>query len=236
MAAGILAASFFSVYGAKKYKVDVDSMIVILALGISFGIAGAKGFYLVTVLGVKNILPVLRSEGLSALIGEGFVFYGGLLFGALGAYLGTLLMKESVSAVCFAVVPALPLGHAFGRLGCFFAGCCYGVPYDGPGSVVFPVLAPQAVFPVQLLESFLNLLLFALLLVLRRRRVSGEKLLLLYFTVYSVLRFLLEYLRGDSVRGAWGDFSTSQWISLLILAASVVLFLKDRRRRRSIQK
>lgn len=234
MAAGMLAASFFSAYSAKKYRVDVNSMIVIAALGIGLGVLGAKLFYLVSVLGVKNIGLVLRTEGWPVLMGEGFVFYGGLIFGTLGGYLGTRLMKEKVSAVCSAVVPSLPLGHAFGRLGCFCAGCCYGIPYDGPGSIVFPALAPQAVFPVQLLEMVLNLLLCALLLFLRRRSFPGNKLLFLYFSVYSAVRFLLEFLRGDSVRGIWGGFSTSQWISLLIFAVSALLLLKEMRKNRTV--
>ena len=118
--------------------------------------------------------------------------------------------------------PAIPLFHAFGRIGCFLGGCCYGIPWEG-GITYTRALSPEANgvarFPVQLLESALLFALFFLLAALFRRGALRAKLLALYLAVYAVLRFLLEFLRGDAIRGVYFGLSTSQWISLAILLA-----------------
>lgn len=231
MATGILCASFLAAYSAKRYGLDVNSLIAIMAFAVGFGLIGAKVFYIVTVTGIGNFFAAISRGDFSDLVGSGLVYYGGLLFGILGAYVGTRATHERVDDVCTAVVPAVPLGHAFGRLGCFCAGCCYGIPYDGPGSVVFPDLAPQAVVPVQLIEMACNLFLSASLLLLRKKGfASGKGLLFLYLALYGGVRFLLEFLRGDVVRGIWGIFSTSQWLSLALMLASFAYLLVARRR------
>ena len=126
-----------------------------------------------------------------------------------------------------AIVPCIPLGHAIGRVGCLFAGCCYGLPYNGIGAIhLNPVGITHPVFPVQLLEAVLNLILSGCLLLYSRKKPSGYSLLFLYLICYAVIRFLLEFLRGDQIRGLFIGLSTSQWISLLmLLSGSLLLFL-----------
>jgi phosphatidylglycerol:prolipoprotein diacylglycerol transferase len=98
----------------------------------------------------------------------GLVFYGGLIGGVLGAFLGAKLVRVKLSNYSDAVVPTLPLAHAIGRLGCFCSGCCYGKVTDSWIGMCFPNsitgLAPDVrVIPTQLIESGLNLILFAAL-------------------------------------------------------------------------
>lgn len=167
--------------------------------------------------GLRGILALLRS-----LFG-GMVFYGGL-FGALAAVALHVRLAPSLAGApafdIFAV--AAPLIHAFGRLGCFLGGCCYGIPcafgFLVRENPLYPRMAGVVRLPVQLFEAAGCLALFALLLALYRRRALEGRLLRLYLFAYAIMRFALEFLRGDAVRGIWLGLSTSQWISLGILA------------------
>ncbi|MCH5298600.1 MAG: prolipoprotein diacylglyceryl transferase [Ruminococcus sp.] len=159
----------------------------------------------------------------------GMVFYGGLL-GALG--FGTLYCRvrkintESFSD-CFAV--GIPLFHCFGRLGCFLSGCCYGIESDVGFTATHAIVKSCNYvnrFPVQLLESALNLIIFSVLLVLFRKRILTCKLIYAYLIMYSVLRFFDEFLRGDVYRGIYFGLSTSQWISIVLFVISLILILK----------
>jgi phosphatidylglycerol---prolipoprotein diacylglyceryl transferase len=145
----------------------------------------------------------------------GFTFYGGLIGGALffsgvcAICCGKQLVFPSLNA---AVIPVV-VGHAIGRIGCFLGGCCHGVPVSEEN----PLRLLCAVHPAQLYESLFLLLLVLFLLKLRKERPMLQ--VHAYIICYSVLRFFVEFLRGDE-RGAAFGFSTSQWISssLLILA------------------
>ena len=135
------------------------------------------------------------------LISAGLVFYGGLLGGLLGLFL-----------------------HAGGRVGCLMAGCCYGMEYTGPCAVVLDGVSR---LPTQIMEAVFLVILAGVLIAVylkkpRRGMVTG-----LYMTVYAVWRFVIEFFRAD-YRGNVGPLSTSQFISLFILAFGVYLLVKSR--------
>jgi phosphatidylglycerol:prolipoprotein diacylglycerol transferase len=127
--------------------------------------------------------------------------------------------------------PSIAIGHAFGRIGCFLAGCCYGEPCTLPWAVTFTdsrTLAPPGVplHPTQLYSAIGLLLLFAFLLFLRKKKTFQGELFWTYLLCYSIGRFFLEFLRGDdrgSVLG--GLLSTTQAISILLAGISVAMFL-----------
>ena len=144
--------------------------------------------------------------------GFGLAFYGGLLGGLPGAGLGAYLTKARLSDYVLPMLPGLPLAHAFGRVGCFLGGCCYGIE-----------LQSGARFPVQLLEAALLLGIFAALLLYGRGSRPAAKTAGLYFLLYGLCRFGDEFLRGDEIRGFIGFFSVSQWISLFLIAAGCAL-------------
>ena len=162
------------------------------------------------------------------LMSGGLVFYGGLI----GAFLGALRycvhfridFKESIRIV----IPTVPLFHAFGRIGCFMAGCCHGIEYYGIFAVTFEkaMAAPNGVslLPIQLFEAAGNLLLAAVLMILFLR---NAKLSLggIYLVCYAPMRFTLEFFRGDSARGSLLAFSTSQWLSIIAFAAGIGLIV-----------
>ena len=161
------------------------------------------------------------------------MFYGGLAGGFLFALLGIRVAKTEFSLVERSVVPFIPVGHAIGRVGCVMAGCCHGFEYDGFGAIYYPHsitgLSPdQGYFPVQLLEALINVGICLLLLWLDKRLKRKGDLLLSYLGLYAISRFLLEMLRGDSIRGVWNGLSTSQYISIALLAVSVIALLWKR--------
>lgn len=168
-----------------------------------------------------------------------FVFYGGLLGMLLAVYIYGRRRKLSLRVFCGLMVPAIPLFHAFARVGCFLAGCCYGI--EAPWGVVFnaSAVAPNHVplVPIQLFEAAFNMLLFAALAILSRRLVQKWRVLPIYFLAYGMARFVLEFFRGDYIRGHVWIFSTSQWISIFLIMAAVGLLIKysDRRKQTANQ-
>jgi phosphatidylglycerol:prolipoprotein diacylglycerol transferase len=149
----------------------------------------------------------------------GLVFYGGAAAAIAVAFVFARRERWSAWVLGDVFAPGLAIGHAFGRLGCFAAGCCFGKTTDGALGVSFPrgsvafeqlgqvgALAPAASFtpplhPSQLYEEGGETLLFALLLALRPRlRTRPGALVLLYAACYALLRFAVELTRGDFAR------------------------------------
>ncbi len=161
---------------------------------------------------------------LKQLLASGYVFYGGLLCGLTAFFAAGKIHKINARKYAEIIVPCVPLAHGFGRIGCHIAGCCYGIPYDGIGSIVYhaPAYAPIGVplFPVQLLEAFINFSLAAIFLYMVLRGKRLREMPYIYLGTYAILRFLLEFLRyDDKERGIIGLFSVSQWLSIFILLA-----------------
>lgn len=172
----------------------------------------------------------------------GFVFFGGLLGAmAMGAWLVRRLKLPYLATADYIGV-ALPMGHAIGRLGCLAAGCCYGKPTTLPWGVVLggdpasstPVdLWGVPLHPTQVYESLANaaIALFLAKRVLPRvergERPAGS-VFLEYVALYSVARFLNEFLRGDDRGGTLLGLFVSQWIGLICLAVAVALLLRLR--------
>ncbi len=161
----------------------------------------------------------------------GIVFYGALIGGILGAIIGVRITKTAIPKIEKIVVPYIPIGHAIGRMGCVLAGCCYGMNYDGPFAIYYResiagAHQTQGYFPIQILEALINLGISFLLVKLRKKATKNFQLLSVYLILYGFSRFLLEFLRGDKLRGFYFSLSTSQWLSLgLILIGSIYLIL-----------
>jgi len=155
---------------------------------------------------------------------EGLVFYGGMLAVVLTVFIYARVRKQPVGGYLDVLAVCIPLFHAFGRIGCFCAGCCFGVacPIGFTFTSSPNVFANDVTrFPVQLLECACNVIIFLVLLrMFGKRRFEGE-LLYVYFLAYGSVRFLDEFLRGDSYRGFLGPLSTSQWISLVLIAVAL---------------
>ncbi len=196
----------------KKYL----ALVGFIVAGI---FVGSKFIFIVTM--IPNIVNEFSFAKLGYIIlTSGFVFYGGLMGAILGMYLFGRKFNIRFKELSNVVTPAFPLFHMFGRLGCFFGGCCYGKASSwGIAMEADPTVLR---IPVQLFESAFCLLLTIFLLVLSRKGKSQRWLIKWYLSIYAVGRFAFEFLRGDEIRGIWFGLSTSQWISLAIISVLLI--------------
>lgn len=217
----------------KKGVMFEDCLLLLLVVAGGLTVGGHLLYGLTQldrlVLLLKNIGKLTLIEffqGLGIVFG-GSVFYGGFL-GALGALLiyshFVKILPRGDLLDLYAVT--VPLFHTFGRIGCFFGGCCYGIEsafgYTVTGNTLIPELNGVRRFPVQLTEAACNLLIFLLLFRLYRKEKNRGRLIFTYMLCYAPVRFSLEFLRGDVIRGIYLGLSTSQWISLALFAVGAV--------------
>ena len=175
---------------------------------------------------------------------SGGVFYGGLIGGFLAVAIIVRYYKLPFWKVADAFAPGVALGQAFGRQGCFAAGCCWGKPTDLPWGVHFsklgneytgvPIYGPEGgdlhLHPTQLIESFTMVALFGLLFWLHRNKKFDGQILIAYGILYAIFRFSIEFIRDDPRGDLFGlttvtGLSTSQMVSLVVAAASIAFMI-----------
>jgi len=170
---------------------------------------------------------------LAGLVQAGCVYDGGVFAGIATALWYARRHALSWWKVADAFAPAISLGLAIGRLGCFSAGCCWGKPTTHWWGVQFPEAArlfvgtPTAMrlHPTQLYEAAASVLIFLWLLQRRKTRRFPGQLILLYAIVYGAARFLIEFVRDDW-RGSVGPLSTSQFIAVVIIPVAAILYVR----------
>lgn len=170
-------------------------------------------------------------DNTSASEGSGFVLYGGIITGAVSCIILCKINGMNVWKVMDEIASIVPLGQGIGRVGCFVSGCCYGkqtngllyIIYSHPGS-----RAPQGIplIPVQMYEAMFDVILFLFLSYGLKKERTLHLTSVLYLLLYSTFRFIIEFFRGDAVRGIWGGLSTSQWISLMFLPMILFFFVR----------
>jgi phosphatidylglycerol---prolipoprotein diacylglyceryl transferase len=223
-------AGFLYMWRASPMTFDQANTLFILL--IVAGVVGGKLF-------IVFEDPSLYFKNPRLLIGNsGFVFYGSLLF-----CIPTMLLyfkKNNLPILSMLDVMAIVtcIVHGFGRLGCFMAGCCYGLPADSWLGVIFSDPLCQArplntpLHPTQLYESIFIFTLMTGLLILKRRKTFDGQVFLVYLVVYACGRSVIEMFRGDIERGFVidGILSNSQLISLLLIAVAVYFYVKLNRK------
>jgi phosphatidylglycerol:prolipoprotein diacylglycerol transferase len=221
---GFLLGIWLASRTAKKEGINPER---ILDMGVYLLLAAIIGSRLLYV--IVNIQEFRQNPlDIFAIWKGGLVFYGGLI-GAVAVgvwYVRKYDLPLWKTGDIFA--PYIALGHAFGRLGCFFAGCCYGAPCSNSVCITFTdphALAPLgvALYPTQLFEAGGELMNFVLLATLYRYKKFDGQIFWLYPALYSVLRFVVEFFRGDAARGLFfgGAVSTSQIIAVVVFIASL---------------
>lgn len=234
MAIGFLLGWQAANWLCRRTGQSADSLTALLTWLMVSAILGARAAYVIEHWSAEfaaNPLAIIRIDQ------GGLMFYGGLILAAATLFLYARLHRMSLLAITDLILAVVPLGHTFGRVGCFLHGCCYGRRADALG-VCFPKGSPAwwdqlsaapplitqdaaralPVIPTQLIEAGANLLLFALLFSLYPKRHRERGLITgCYLIGYAILRFVIEYLRGDP-RAAVGPLSISQTISLATLA------------------
>jgi len=208
---------------AKKEGVNTDRVLDLGVYMLLMAIVGSRLLFVLTNLREFADKPL---EAFAIWKG-GLVFYGGVL---AAVPVGIWYVKRHglpVWKTADIMAPSVAIGQVFGRLGCFFAGCCYGAPCSGPVCITFSdphTLAPPGMplFPTQLMESGGMLLIFCALILLRRYKKFDGQLFWIYGLSYAVLRFMIEFFRGDAVRGLYfgGAISTSQIIAIGMFSLS----------------
>jgi len=223
IAIGVIVAYLVGEYRAKKQGLSPDELFYLTITCLVGGIIGAKFlFYIV------EIKSIIENPKLLLDIKNGFVVYGGIIGGIFAGYLYTKMRKLSFLKYFDLVMPSIALAQAFGRIGCAFAGCCYGRETDGWCHIIYEEskFAPNGVplIPTQFISSGLNFIHFFLLVFLAKKLKASGQVAGFYLVFYSIGRFFLEYLRNDP-RGSVKLLSTSQFISLFILAAGIGVIL-----------
>ncbi|MDD8019724.1 MAG: prolipoprotein diacylglyceryl transferase [Acidobacteriota bacterium] len=244
MALGVAAAIWFVYVQGKKAGFDPNKLMDAAFWIILVSLIGAK---LVLLFGRFSFYVNNPSE-LVGLARSGGVFQGGLTFGVIFAIFYFRKKRIPLWPVADLIAPAIALGHGFGRLGCFSAGCCYGRECSLPWGTVFkneyaheltgiPLNTP--LHPVQLYEAVLNFLNFIVLFIIFKKKKFSGQVFSFYIINYSVIRFLTEYFRGDHGEGTYiiqGEsalvsLSMPQFYCLIGLVAGLALYfiLKPRK-------
>jgi phosphatidylglycerol:prolipoprotein diacylglycerol transferase len=218
----------------EKISSRTDLSNLLFAMIIS-GVMGSRIAYVVEHWNEQfaaNPMSVIRIDQ------GGLMFYGGLILAVLVYLVWCAVKKENPLKLGDCLAAVIPLGHAFGRIGCFFYGCCYGKISNSALAVEFPRGSPAwyeqvhdklityssphslGVLPTQLFEAAALFCLFFCLLFLRKVRKEVGFTLGTYLSSYAIIRFFIEYLRGDP-RAEVGMFSISQAISIAIFVIGV---------------
>jgi len=244
MAVGVAFGLWFVYAQAKKAGLDANRIMDAAFYTIIVSLIGAK-----LILFLSNIsYYVAYPKELFALARSGGVFQGGLTFGVIYALWYFRRKKIPTWPTADLIAPALALGHGFGRLGCFSAGCCYGSECAAPWAAVFKneyaanltgVHLNTPLHPVQLYEAILNFLNFGILTIILKKKKFDGQVFAFYIINYSVIRFFTEYFRGDHseniyfIRGATplSSLSYPQFFCILSLIGGTVLAVVLKRRK-----
>ena len=207
-------------FRSEKQGILFSDLLFLYLLLVCGAGCGSKILFILTK--VPEMVKVVSwKHVIHIIVTSGFVFYGGLFGAIIGSYIFSKLKKMSFLAISNMITPSFAVFHIWGRIGCFFAGCCYGkveswgIPLKSEPNVLR--------IPVQLFESIGIFVILCILLIYEYRMGTRVALLILYLQLYAILRFFLEFFRGDINRGIWFGLSTSQWISLFIL---VIILMK----------
>lgn len=222
LAIGIVSALVMALYRGKRRGFNNEEIIDIAFYGVIGGIIGAKLLYLITQAG-----EIIRDpSSIKGMITGGFVIYGAIIGGVLSSYIYCRVKGLTFIKYFDLLVPSVAFAQGFGRIGCLMAGCCYGRETTSSIGIVFKrsLYAPSGIslYPTQIISSVGDFSIAAILLIFAARNKKEGHVAGLYLILYSIGRFLVEFLRGDP-RGTVGVLSTSQFICIFIFAGGLIL-------------
>ncbi len=223
IAIGYLTALMIVLKRGKKRGFSEDTIYGIFYCAIIGGLIGCRLlFYIV------EIPHILKDPSILWDFRNGYVVYGGIIGGIISSCVYVKVKRKEKFLPYFdLVMPAVAIAQGFGRMGCLFAGCCYGAETDSAFHLVFTHsdFAPNGVqlIPTQPISSVGDFLIGAILILYSLKRDVPGRTASLYLILYGTGRFIIEFFRGD-YRGSFGIFSTSQIISFGIVLLGVVMF------------
>ncbi|MDO5382465.1 MAG: prolipoprotein diacylglyceryl transferase [Eubacteriales bacterium] len=225
-AIGLFVAVLFVFFRMDSVGMSFADLIAYMLCCAVFAVILARIVFVIAMIPSMDVITL--GEIMYYLLYGGIVFYGGLFGVLIGVIVVSKIKGRHALPVLNMIAPAIPLFHCFARIGCLLAGCCYGIPWMWG---VIMENEPYVVrFPVQLIESICNIFIFCLIMIYSKIRKSDDDNLKIYLCTYAVCRFILEFFRGDTIRGKWVlGLSTAQIISLGILFAYIVVSVKKRK-------
>lgn len=227
VASGFLAAMWFSKKNARTFEIHPDIISDIFFVILICALAGARILYVIINFSFyrSNLFEIFK------IWNGGLVFFGGFIAAFAGCVFFVRRRKLDFWKTADIIAPGLALGHAIGRIGCFFAGCCYGRECSLPFAVRFTSpesLAPTGVWlhPTQIYSVISNLIIFGLLVIIQKYKKFNGMVFLIYVMVYAVFRSVIECFRGDFR----GDFifsflSLSQGIGIIAFFICLIIFV-----------
>lgn len=228
---GGLSAILFIYLRIEKFNLPFLDFLKMFGLSIVFGFLGSRAIY------IFSRIPWLINNFsarhlISTILSGGIVFYGGLFGVLFGIYCYCKRHDIASSNIYTLIAPAIPLFHAFGRIGCFMSGCCYGIELNSPVTL-FGVITFNRL-PTQIIEAVFEFVLFIIILLLQRKEKCRDYLKV-YLIPYAIFRFIIEFFRGDTVRGFFFGLSTSQIISIAILTFYIAKIIKEKIHNRKVE-
>ena len=231
-AVGLLAATLILNSNRKYINMTKDQCSNAIIVALVAGVLGARIFYVVQFFDLyrDNLLEVIRIDR------GGLVYYGGFILAVLSLVVYSKIAKIDLVRMWDGFTPALAVAHAFGRIGCFLNGCCFGKPTELFVGMAYPEGSDPAsrygevpLHPVQLYEAGENLLCAVLYFYLVRKAPRGVAVSS-YFIIYGILRFINEFARGDH-KLLWNIITPAQLIGIFLITAGAVMMTFALRRR-----
>ncbi|MFX0548359.1 prolipoprotein diacylglyceryl transferase [Hathewaya histolytica] len=226
IAIGVLSALMILLNISRKRGYNEDNVWSIFFYAIIGGAVGGKLLWVIT-----DIKLIIDEPSILLNLGYGFVIYGAIIGGVIAIYMACKKYNWNTLKFLDIAVPCVAIAQGFGRIGCLFAGCCYGAHTDSHLGIVFEnsLFAPPGVrlHPTQIYSSIFDFLLGAFLLLYLKKDHKDGQVFGAYIISYSIGRFLIEFLRDDP-RGSVGILSTSQFIAIFTLIFGVLIFSRYR--------
>ncbi len=230
-ALGFMVGYIFLMINRRFTKMSKEQPANLVILAAVAGIVGARIFYVVqfwdSQFADQHWTSIFRIDQ------GGQVFYGGFILASIAIILYCKVKKLNVLSVLDILTPSLAIGHAFGRVGCFINGCCFGRPTEcsfgikyAKGSFAYEKYhSIIAIHPVQLYEAFGNLVLFGLFMITLRKLKRGYTVGL-YLIAYAIFRYIMEAnFRGDHKELATDAFTKSEIVAMIIIPLGIAVMI-----------
>ena len=206
---GILLGFIYIYKSLLKDGYKDKNIRLYILLYIAFSFVFSKIFTLITDNNTKSFL----TAGLSS--------YGGLIGVILGAFIFEQILNTDKKIIKYSII-SLPLVYGVSKIGCFMAGCCYGIPYNGFLSVIYPEGLNISLFPVQLLESITFILLFIIL----NKYKNSKNIIYITIILSAILKFILDFLRYEHITKT---ITTNQIVSIIIILITILILPVSRK-------
>lgn len=231
IAIGFMMALLLCLKRSRKLELNEDIIYGIFFCAVFGGMLGSRTLYYIV-----EFPHIIENPSILWDFKNGYVVYGGIIGGILTSFIYCRIKKERFLPYFDLVMPAVALAQGFGRIGCFFAGCCYGRETQSWFGITFKHshFAPNGVklLPTQLMSSAGDFLICALLLAYASKKREEGRVAAVYLLLYGMGRFIIEFFRND-YRGSIGILSTSQIISIgIVLLGMLMYYIAGRKRQR----